>query len=879
MKINSFKYSIPLGLLFFLVACSTKNNSFLSRNSHALSTKYNILYNGQIGLDKGVESIESSSNDNFWKRLPIERMQINDDLIEEGKTKNKDFELAETKATKAIQKHSMNIDGRERNFQIDEAYLLLGKSRYYDQRFIPALDAFNYILYKYPNSSKIYEAKIWREKANMRLGNDAVVVHNMSKLLKDQELKKQVLADANALLSEAFLNLEEKDSAVAKLKLAEKFTKRNNERARYRFILGQLYEELGKKDSALFSYESVIKMNRKSERKYVIQSQARKAQLFDYQKGDTTAFLKNFDKLIADRENRPFLDLLFYQKGVFYDKKNNQKQASKFYNASLKKATTDQYLVASNYRNLGNMYFKSAKYPIAAKYYDSTLVKLDQKTREYMHIQKVRKDLDEVIIYEALASRNDSIINVVSLPEAGRVAYFENYIEKLKKEDEDKRIAEEKLKTKLENIERNSKTAAINPATSMQDQGNPARKSPLSPPSMANKNQNASIFYFYNPTTVAYGKIEFKKTWGERSLKGNWRQSAVSSTAVATAIPTDTINSNEESQEETLAEADKPVEEYTTDFYLKQLPTSQTAIDSIAKERNSAYYQLGVIYKEKFKEYELATNKLEQLLKNNPEEKLVLPAMYNLYKIYQITDSAKAEAMRNSINSKFPDSRYAQLINNTTTDEASLVGTPEGIYNKWYKLYTEEEYLAVLENLDALINQFSGDEIVSKFELLKANTIGKLKGLSAYKAALQYVADNYPNSEEGKNAQEILIKQIPFLEQMDFNAEDTANWKILYRVATKGDTSTKAIEDKIKKFITSNNGQGLRYSYDVYTGKENFITIHGLNSEAHARNIASLLKENKEYKISEPAIVITNINYKVAQINKNLDAYLASKTE
>jgi hypothetical protein len=33
----------------------------------------------------------------------------------------------------------------EKNFQIDEAYLMLGKSRYYDQRFIPALDAFNYI--------------------------------------------------------------------------------------------------------------------------------------------------------------------------------------------------------------------------------------------------------------------------------------------------------------------------------------------------------------------------------------------------------------------------------------------------------------------------------------------------------------------------------------------------------------------------------------------------------------------------------------------------------------------------------------------------------------------------------------------------------------
>jgi hypothetical protein len=50
-------------------------------------------------------------------------MQITDEVTSEEKAKNSDFELAETKATKAIQKHSMNIDGREET-QIDEAYLL-----------------------------------------------------------------------------------------------------------------------------------------------------------------------------------------------------------------------------------------------------------------------------------------------------------------------------------------------------------------------------------------------------------------------------------------------------------------------------------------------------------------------------------------------------------------------------------------------------------------------------------------------------------------------------------------------------------------------------------------------------------------------------------
>jgi hypothetical protein len=48
-------------------------------------------------------------------------MQITDEVTQK-KSKKSDFELAETKATKAIQKHSMNIDGRERNFQIDEVF-------------------------------------------------------------------------------------------------------------------------------------------------------------------------------------------------------------------------------------------------------------------------------------------------------------------------------------------------------------------------------------------------------------------------------------------------------------------------------------------------------------------------------------------------------------------------------------------------------------------------------------------------------------------------------------------------------------------------------------------------------------------------------------
>lgn len=874
MKTNKFKYSIPLGCLCILVACSTRKDTFLARNSHALSTKYNILYNGQIGLDKGIKGIDARNQDDFWDILPIEPMNIDEDAVVADTIKNADFALAETKATKAIQKHSMNIGGRERNSQIDEAYLLLGKARYYDKRFIPALDAFNYILYKYPNSSRIDEAKIWREKTNMRLGNDALVIKNITKMLEETKAKKQVLADANALLAASFLNLEEKDSAIVKLKKAVNFSTHNNEKARYRFILGQLYQEKGEIDQARDYYQAVVKMNRKSDRKYMMQSQARLAELFDYQNGDKFAFDEKYHKLLENRENRPFLDILNYQVGVFYDKQGKDDKALKHYNASLDKATTNNYLIASDYRNIGNMYFKKASYPMAAKYYDSTLVKLNPKTREFIHIEKVRKNLDEVILYEAIASRNDSILQVVSLPETEKVAYFNGYIEKLKKEDEAKRIIEEKEAEKQKNIERNSQATTADAAVGAN--GKAVAKTTFAPPSMTSL-QSDNVFYFYNPTTVSFGKVAFKKNWGKRSLGGYWRVASSANANGNETFADTTMVAQQEVTTDSIAKEKEANPKYSADFYLNQLPTSITAIDSIAKERNEAYYQLGIIYKEKFKENNLAATKLEQLLGNKPQEKLVLPSLYNLYKIYQITDKDRAVTIKNKITTEYPNSRYAQILNNGNVVVEE--GSPDVVYKKLYQQYENEEFAAVLEKIDGLINQFSGEEVVPKLELLKANTIGKLKGLSDYKAALEIVADTYPNTEEGKNAHSILAEQIPLLEKMDFDFKTSSHWKILYPLALDATKDRKAIEEKITKFINAENAQRLNLVFNSYANNEGFVIIQGITTAEYAASVAAVLKENPTYKIETPAIIISNENYKIVQIKKNLKSYLEAKKE
>ncbi len=858
MKTSTLKYTFLTAAVLIFVACSTKRNTFISRNYHALTTRDNVLYNGNLALDKGIIDLKSQYNDNFWAILPVERMQASEEQMLPGQTKNQNFEKAETKATKAIQKHSMNIDGSEKNPQMDEAHLLLGKTRYYDQRFVPALEAFNYVLYKYPTSSRIQEVKIWREKTNMRMDNDATAVVNLKKLLGEIKFKDQIFADANAALAQAYLNLEENKNALAKLKIATDFTKSNEEKARYRFIEAQIYERLGHKDSAYAKFQEVIDMNRKSARQYVIQAHAHQAAQFDYKKGDTIAFLEKYRLLLKDRENRPFLDVLNHQMALFYDKQNKPKEAIVYYNKSIKKRSNDSYLVASNYRNLADIYFNKAKYVLAGKYFDSTLTVLNSKTREFKLITKKRENLEDVIKFEGIAQRNDSILKIASLSKEGKEKYYKEYIDALKKEDAKTAAAvEAKLKDSKAKDAANSDNASASKS---------ATTKAITPVSL--NPGSGSTFYFYNPSTVSFGMVEFKKKWGDRAHVLNWR-------LAKEAIKDD---KNPEDNKEAQADADNPSKEvnekYSVNYYIKQIPSSSKILDSIAKERNFAYYQLGVIYKEKFKEYPRAADKLEKLLDNKPEERLVLPSMYTLYKVYEIIDKEKALAMKSKIIAQFPDSRYAQILSNSGGGTLAS-STPEVAYNELFRDFEKEKYREILPKLEQAIDQFTGEDMLPKFELLKANVVGKLKGVAEFKKALNYVALTYPNSEEGKNTEVYIATKIPYLESLSFNSEFPLSWNILYKADDLSAKSTKDLLDKITKFAKERTIEKLTVSTDIYTLESNFLVIHGIKSAESASGIAHVLKEYKDYKITDPAIVISSENYKVVQVKKNSNDYIA----
>lgn len=707
-------------MVLLTIGCSTKKDAFLNRSFHSTTTKYNVLYNGNEAFRIGLNELNSNYQDNYWERLPIEPLKVDvlalPGMASDLDTSPKEFEKAEEKAVKAIQKHSMVIVRQERNKQIDDAYLLLGKSRYYSKRFVPALEAFNYVILNYPRASLINETKIWQAKTLVRLQNEEQAIENLKNLLKDEKLDDEIKENAHTAIAMAYIKMDSLQQVTNHLNKTVSTSINNEQTARNLFVLGQIYREKKLIDSSNIAFQNIIDF-KKSPFKYKINAHIEKAKNVS-SKEEVIATIEIFNKLIKDRDNRPYLDKLYYHKGILVKEDDSERSITNFKQA-IHHSRENDFQKELTYEALGNSFFDKASFLKAGAYYDSILqITQSNNTKRIRSLKRKRDKLSDVILYENISKRNDSILNLVAMSDEERETYFSEYIVALRVKDKEK---QERISAELKRVKRAQSRLV--------------------------KLDNSGKWYFYNIQTVTFGKEEFKALWGNRPLADNWRLTGET-----------VVNANNEPTVENLEEVEVgSVKRYEVWYYTDQIPSNKVKIDSIKSERDLAYYKLGVIYKEQFKELELATNKLEKLHTFNPSTTILVPSKYHLYKIYSSQNNDKAVALKNDIVTNYPMSKYARIILNPNellnTDSKS---TPEDEYALAYYDYKNEQYEKAIEKATIAISKYEYEKIVSKFELLKAYAIGKKDGLTAFKKALDFVAMNYPNTEEGKKALEMI---------------------------------------------------------------------------------------------------------------------------
>ena len=730
---NSQKIGL-LGALMFIVSCSTKKDAFLNRNYNALTTQYNILYNGGLAFNEGLQEINASYEDDFFELLPIEPLTFKNKkfrLPKLSSSSNKPgkrfqespeqeesltpFDIAEQKAVKAIQKHSMNIYGKERNKKIDDAYLLLGKSRYYTERFIPAIDAYNYIIANYPNASLLNETKIWRAKAHIRLENEELAIETLEILLRKPDLSDLIREEATTTLAMAYSKADTIELVRKYLWQATETSKNKVQKARNLFVLGQLYGLDGIKDTASIVFKKLINF-KQAPYKFRIHAEIELAKN-SVSDSSSSAIIERYNKLIKNRDNRPYLDKIYYQIAILQEKKDSVNLAVLNYNNSLRAKQGGAKQKTFSYEKLANIYFKNLDYVTASAYYDSILkVAENKQTLRIKRIERRSKNLTSLTKNEKLLQRNDSILLLASMPKEALEEYFQEYINKIKKEDE--ALAQKKLNALSFGSSFGGSSLSID---------------------------TAGKWYFYNTQSLGFGKGEFKRVWGNRPLEDNWRisdKSIISSDVVAKE-----------------AGENQKIARYELSTYLETVPTTSKEIDSLVYDRNTALFELGLIYKEQFKNKPKSITNLERLLVSSPDKELILPANYHLFELYSSSNNSKAVTYKNYILENYPESPFAKIILNPEIELSKeiKIDLDSEVYEIAYHLYKDDSFEETICFIDMTIPTLEeGSTLISKFELLKAYAIGKYQNKDSYIAALEKVAVGYPQTEQGKKALEIM---------------------------------------------------------------------------------------------------------------------------
>lgn len=718
--------------LLFVISCGTKKNTFVSRNYQALTTKYNVLFNGKEAFKTGIDEINANYKDDWFQILPIEPIEFEekraditsfglgagfDSKDDDDKKTLTTFDKAEEKAVKAIQKHGMNINGLEINRQIDDAYFLLGKARYYQQRFIPAIEAFNYVIANYPDANLIADTKIWRAKTNIRIDNEETAIETMKLLLIVRDTLEANLPDETkekgyTALAMAYVKSDSLDKAKQNLLLATRTLNEENQAARNLFILGQMYASENKKDSASMMFSKIINFQ-KAPFKYKIHAEIELAK--NAQNDSLSAIaLQRLQKLIKNRDNRPYLDALYYQKAVLHENNDSLQLAISNYNNSLRAKNGGEKQRTFTYEKLGNLYFKNSEYKYASAYFDSVLqISKDSLDLRIRRVKRKQKSLVSLIKFENLVQENDSILHLTGLSKEDQKAFFETYVAKIKKADE------EAAQLRLNQL------AFGNNSTSL---------------ASADKGK----WYFYNSQSTSFGATEFKKIWGARKLEDNWRWAEKAKNAF---------------KENEVTEINQKNDRYDVETYISKIPTQQETIDTLKLDRNQALYELGLIYKEQFNNPKLAKDRLERVASLQPNDELILPINWHLYQIEtKLGNTEKATEYKNVIVTNFPDTKFAQIILNpeANLEEEVAENEVEKQYKEMYYLYKENKFEELILGIDTYLPSISNSELLPKFELLKAYAIGKSKDKDSYTKALKFVAVNYGSTDEGKKATSIL---------------------------------------------------------------------------------------------------------------------------
>ena len=752
---------------FLLWSCSTKKNTKATRFYHAFNSRYNIYFNGKTAFDEALKAMQDGYKENYSDQILMYPISAQP---KEKQTTGGPFDRAIEKGNKAIKLHSIKAkppkkpgwknDPKQRAWQEQEEYnpflkhcwLLVGEAQFYNADFLQASATFSYIARHYAGDEEmVAEARLWQARSYAEMGWFYEAEDILSKL-NTNGIPKKNLNQYAAVYADYLIKEKRFEDAIPYLKTAIKAEKNGKQRARMRYLLGQLYADQELDGLAYQAFQQVIRSNPPYELEFA--ARIRQTEVFagrDYQK-----VVKTLKRMAKSQKNQDYLDQVYYALGNVYLNRADTTNAITYYQLGIDSSKQNGMDKALCQIKLGDLYFQMRDYIHAQPCFSGALAGIQKEYKDYPRVSKLSAVLDELVVHAEAVHQQDSLQALAKMPEAERLAVIDKAIADLiKQEEEEKKQAEKEAyladqEAKGTGIDRpGTETNAIVLPTG----------------------SNGSTFYFYNPQTVAQGKTQFQKKWGRRTLEDNWRRkkkelttfndpadtemadaaTETDSGAEGQALPTDSLESGMDP-----VAADDP---HQREYYLQQLPFTQEDIDASNVIIIDGLYNMAMIYKDKLEDLSLSVEGFEELERRFPENEHLLESYYQVYLIALRThDEALAAAYKQKLIDKFADSDYAVAIAdpNYEYNIRMMDAVQDSIYEQTYTAYLADDTTLVRRNYQQVSEKYPLANLLPKFMFLEALTYVQAGDPEGFKAALKALLEKYPKADVSELAGEML---------------------------------------------------------------------------------------------------------------------------
>ncbi len=752
---------IVWGLVWMMVmvtGCGTKRNTWLSRHYQALVTKYNVLWNGEQAYKEGMLKLYTQGSDDYGQVLPV---------MPSGNHKDTTLVLADMtraveKAQKAQKLHSIRkkpkedpkrkrdpvyqafMKKEEYNTQMGKVWLLQGNAQLEKGDYLGAMGTFIYVTKHFTSEPEtVIAAEVGLTRAYTEMGwlYDGEDVINGT---QRRAIPKHLQASVGAAAADIHLRKgNEMAEATEALEVSARNEKQKRQRVRDYYILGQLYMRQGQAMKA----QEAFKQAGKKSGSYQMTLNAKVSEAEAMGEGNKELSLKKLSRMLKREKYAKNRDKIFVAMGNVQQKHADWSAAEQSYRMAIDTAASGSPDRTRAQLLLADMLYKHHRYIEAQPLYAEVGMAMDAGHPDYERVSSRAEVLGLLASEDKVVREQDSMQVLARMEPAERDSVIRAELVKRK-------IAEE------------AAAALAAERAKREDMRMMEEQSQVGIEELAMRSQLQSgkqTFYFDNAVAVAAGKREFERKWGQRVMEDNWRRKNKQTELLGEELenemeeePTgdEIVGEEEQAQEEKKGATSSDLMQY-----VENLPLTKEQVRVSNGMIAEALMNMGGLYEERLGDDSMAVVTYEELERRFPKDKRLPDAYYRMYLMNRKSgNTSQATWYKTRLVSKFPESRYAQVLGNPDYEENArrMVAMQDSLYEKTYGAYLRGRYDSVMANYSDMKEKYGLSPLMPKFAFLNALSEAKVGQTEAFEKDMRDLIADYPESDVTGRAKSIL---------------------------------------------------------------------------------------------------------------------------